>query len=448
MNYREAMEFLEETKKYGSQLGLTSICALMEELDNVQEKVPVVHIGGTNGKGSVGAMLSSVFEAAGYRVARFATPDVFCYEEEFLMNGVPIAQARLAQLFTKVAEACARMRTRGLAHPTRFEVETAAAYLWFFEEKCDVALVEVGMGGATDATNLITKPLLSILTSISMDHMGFLGDTIAKIAGVKAGIIKENCPVVTVRQKPEAMQVIRETCQKKHSRCICADSSEAMQIQCTDNRLGFSWKPGSELPDSQETKGSDKSFPMGLENLTLGLRGTFQIENAVCVLRALEVLQKNYPQIDEAAIRKGLAQAHWKGRFEQIGSQPDFYLDGAHNEGAVRQLKKTLELSFPGRRILYIMGVLGDKEFSQMADIMFSKGDLVYTVTPKNPRALNGAKLAQLLQKKEVSAAYCENMSDAVSLAVQGAKKNDVILAFGSLSYLRDIREIYESLTK
>ena len=430
MNEIEAMAFLEETKKYGSQLGLTSIQNLMKELGNVQEKVAVVHIGGTNGKGSVGAMLSQVLIESGYKTGRFCTPDVFVYEDEFQMNGVNIEKKRLAELFTEVAEACARMTVRGLAHPTRFEVETAAAYLWFYQERCDIAIVEVGMGGATDATNLIRHPKLSILTSISMDHMGFLGNTIEEIAAVKSGIIKAHCPTVTVRQKPEVMQVIRQRCQETGSDCICADSAEAKEISIVDGQLEFSWYPGR------------------LDHLKLGLKGVFQVENAVCVLHALQLLREKYPKITEGTICSGLAKTQWKGRFEQIGTAPDFYLDGAHNEGAVRQLQRTRDLYFHGQKVIYIMGVLGDKDFSRMADLMFVPGDRVYTVTPQNPRALDGAELAKILQKKEVSASYCENMSDAVSLAVQDAKDKGVVLAFGSLSYLRDIREIYESLEK
>ena len=220
MNYIEAMDFLEETKKYGSQLGLTSIQNLMAELGNIQDEIPLVHIGGTNGKGSVGAMLSQVLTESGYRVGRFCTPDVFAYEDEFQMNGINIKKERLAQLFTKVKAACEKLVAQGKAHPTRFEVETAAAFLWFYEEKCDIALLEVGMGGATDATNLIRKPLVSVLTSISMDHILFLGNSLAEIATVKSGIIKSQVPIVTMQQKPEAMEVIKKESRRNAGRTV------------------------------------------------------------------------------------------------------------------------------------------------------------------------------------------------------------------------------------
>lgn len=242
MNYIDAMDFLEETKKYGSQLGLTSIQNLMAELGNIQDKIPLVHIGGTNGKGSVGAMLSQVLTEAGYRVGRFCTPDVFVYEDEFQMNGINIEKGRLAQLFTRVKAACEKLVAQGMAHPTRFEVETAAAFLWFYEENCDMALLEVGMGGATDATNLIKKPLVSVLTSISMDHIRFLGNSLAEIATVKSGIIKPQVPVVTMQQKPEAMEVIKKKAEEMQAELIVADITQVQNITQKDGRYAFEWK--------------------------------------------------------------------------------------------------------------------------------------------------------------------------------------------------------------
>lgn len=432
MNYSEAMDFLEKTKKYGSQLGLTSIQNLMNELGNVQDQIPVVHIGGTNGKGSVGAMLSSVFVTAGYKTGRFATPDVFSYEEEFMMDGTPIAKGRLAQLFTEVSEACKKLTDRGCPHPTRFEVETAAAFLWFSEEKCDVALIEVGMGGATDATNMIKKPILSILTSISMDHTRFLGDTLSRIAEVKSGIIKKECPVVTVRQQSEAMAVIEKRCAEVNAPLVCADVIEAEQVSELDGDISFSWKFGENPGDRWE-------------NIRLGLHGRFQVENALCALEALKILKREYPRLTENNIRDGLLKTYWPGRFERIGGNPDFYLDGAHNEDAVKKLRKTLDSTFTDRKIVYIMGVLADKDFQNMIETMFRPGDLVYTVTPDNPRALPGEELAEQLRQKQITAFFCENGKDAVDCALREAKQTDVILAFGSLSYLKEIRQAYET---
>ncbi|WP_294787407.1 folylpolyglutamate synthase/dihydrofolate synthase family protein [uncultured Eubacterium sp.] len=427
MNYIDAMDFLEETKKYGSQLGLTSIQNLMAELGNIQDEIPLVHIGGTNGKGSVGAMLSQVLTEAGYRVGRFCTPDVFVYEDEFQMNGINIEKGRLAQLFTRVKAACEKLVAQGMAHPTRFEVETAAAFLWFYEENCDMALLEVGMGGATDATNLIRKPLVSVLTSISMDHIRFLGNSLAEIATVKSGIIKPQVPVVTMQQKPEAMEVIKKKAEEMQAELIVADITQVQNITQKDGRYAFEWKVPRCIP------------------VTLSLCGAFQVENAVCVLNVLRILQKKYPKITETVIQQGLSHTIWHGRMEQIGTGPDFYLDGAHNEDAVRKLRKTLDEGFSNRRIVYIMGVLADKDYEKMITMMYQPGDRVYTVTPQNPRALDGKELEKQLFGQNIDAQYCENIQDAVLYALRDAQKEDMILAFGSLSYLRDVRNAYES---
>ena len=375
----------------------------------------------------MGAMLSQVLTEAGYRVGRFCTPDVFVYEDEFQMNGINIEKGRLAQLFTRVKAACEKLVAQGMAHPTRFEVETAAAFLWFYEENCDMALLEVGMGGATDATNLIRKPLVSVLTSISMDHIRFLGNSLAEIATVKSGIIKPQVPVVTMQQKPEAMEVIKKKAEEMQAELIVADITQVQNITQKDGRYAFEWKAPGCIP------------------VTLSLCGAFQVENAVCVINALRILQKKYPKITETVIQQGLSHTIWHGRMEQIGTEPDFYLDGAHNEDAVRKLRKTLDEGFSNRRIVYIMGVLADKDYEKMITMMYQPGDRVYTVTPQNPRALDGKELEKQLFGQNIDAQYCENIQDAVLYALRDAQKEDMILAFGSLSYLRDVRNAYEN---
>lgn len=433
---KAAMDFLERTKQYGSQLGLTSILHLMEELGNQQEDVPMVHIGGTNGKGSVGAMLSAALSEAGYRVGRFNTPDVFSYEEEFLMNGTAISPGRLAELFLHVKKACEALTAKGLPHPTRFEVETAAAFLWFAEENCDIALLEVGMGGETDATNLIRRPLVSVLTSISMDHMRFLGNSLEEIAAVKAGIIKPGCPVVSMSQKSAAMKVIRERCAALEAPCVCVGT-----------KLSVASEPflrPAELPKEIVNTASELSFVWKGLRWQIGLKGSFQVENALCALQVLELLQERYPGLTRETIARGLEQVTWPGRFECISRQPLIYLDGAHNEDAVKKLHDTLEHSFAGKHIVYILGVLADKEYEKMIRIMFREGDRIYTVTPPNPRALHGKQLASMLQEQKLKALYCENAKDAVSYAVQAAGQDGMVLAFGSLYNLNQVRRACE----
>ncbi len=404
MDYDEAMSFLEETKQYGSRPGLLSIRCLMRELGDIQEEIPVVHIAGTNGKGSVGAILSHMFVQSGYRVGWFNTPDVFSYEEEFRIGGEPIEKERLAELFGRIKEKCDLMVERGLSHPTRFEVETAAAFLWFFEEKCDVALIEVGMGGEGDATNLIKKPLASVLTPIDIDHTEFLGDTLEKIAAAKAGIIKPGCPVVSVRQKPEAERVIRRRCEEMEAPLYFSDAA---------------------------------------------LHAPFREENASCARKTAEVLKKYYgdrfSDLDPGAAPHGEETVCWPGRYEQIGSDPCVILDGAHNVAAARQLARALKDDFPGKTFRYIMGVLADKDCAGMARVMFSGGERVWTVPPPVPRGLPAQTLSEVLKEQDIDAVPCETAREAVSYVLGEAKEDDVILVFGSLSFLGEIREAFRA---
>ncbi len=411
MDYNDAMSFLEDTKQYGSRLGLDSIANLMGELGDVQEQIPVIHIGGTNGKGTVGAMLSSVFTLSGSRVGWFNTPDVFSYEEEFRINGEPVGRNALARIFSEVRGACERLTARGLPHPTRFEVETAAAFCWFCEEDCDVAILEVGMGGETDATNIVRHPILTVLTSIGLDHMNTLGGTLQEIARVKAGILKPGCPVVTAPQVPEVMRIIRERCESLGSPLYCADGG---------------------IP--------------------------FREENASCARRAVEVLREWYPglcaNITDDSAAQGIEQTSWAGRYERIcpmlsegagsyGGGPVVILDGAHNEAAARRLREALDLDFPGRRIFYIMGVLAEKDCEAMIRIMFDGGSRVWTVTPSNPRALPAQELAERIRQQGIDAQACENARDAVCCVLEEAEPDDVIAAFGSLYSLREIRDAF-----
>ncbi|MCD8300533.1 MAG: bifunctional folylpolyglutamate synthase/dihydrofolate synthase [Clostridiales bacterium] len=440
MNYKDAMAFLEGTKKYGSRLGLDSIRTLMSELGDVQTRLPVVHIGGTNGKGSVGAYLSSVLTEAGYRVGWFNTPDVFSYEEEFRICGVPIGQERLAEIFTEVKAACARMMARGFFHPTRFEVETAAAFLWFCEEGCDIAIMEVGMGGETDATNIIERPLVSVLTHIGMDHMRFLGNTPAEIAAVKAGIIKPGCPVVTVSQDADVMSVIEERCRECGAPLFISENVGSENSNIKNGEIGNSGNKNKENNWDGIADVSSKDF----SNIVIktNLHGIFQQENLSCALKVLEILQPQYPAITAETVADGIANTRWPGRYEKIASHPDIYLDGAHNEPAARRLSESLDADFQGRKIHYIMGVLADKDYATMADIMFTSGDTVYTVTPPNPRGLPAEELANCLREKNITAVPCLTIKDAVSCVLGDATVDDVILAFGSLSYLKEAREI------
>ena len=415
MTYEEARAYIEKVSQTGSILGLENIQNLMQELSDVQEKLNIIHIGGTNGKGSTGAFIESVLIEAGYRVGRYTSPAVFDPFEVWRINRENIALEAYLECLSQVKDACERLVAKGLPQPTVFEVETALAFVYFYQEKCDYVLIEVGMGGETDATNLITKPVCSVLTSISMDHMQFLGNSISEIARVKAGIMKAGCPVVTPEgQKPEVLQVIRDVAKQKGAELFVAET------------MSYSHKM--------------------LEHVKLKMKGTYQIENSIL---AATVCKKVVHLADEVIVR-GLEQATWPGRFEVVSEEPLIILDGAHNEDAAEKLAHTLQKHFTNRRITYIIGVLADKEHAKMLALMLPLVQRAYTVTPPNKRALDGAVLAEEVRSFGKEAVYCEKMEDAVSFAVQEARagETDVIVAFGSLSYLAALKEAISIATR
>ena len=424
MNYKEARKYLRQVNRFGSVLGLESIYRLLDSVGNPQNGLRVVHIAGTNGKGSTMAFLQSILMEAGYNVGRYCSPAVFNDREIIRVNDVYIDEESLAEIVSLLKEKCDAMVLAGFVHPTIFELETAMALLYFKKKKCDIVLIECGMGGETDATNVFGAVLCSIITTISLDHMQFLGDTIQKIAMVKVGIIKENCPVVATNQSDEALKVIEERAKTKKADMIVTGIADNVQI--------------SNLRTTFYYRAADKHR----YHVDLKMLGTYQILNAMTAIETAIVLEnqgfhlKNY-------IEQGLEKAVWPGRLEVICKQPLIVIDGAHNPGAVKELKQSIDLYFTNQRITFIMGVLGDKDFECELEIIGERAEKIITVTPNNPRALDAEKLA------ETACRYHNNVCAAASIeeAVELAKKNvenkeaDMILAFGSLSYLGELKE-------
>lgn len=432
MNYKEARTFAVGVGKTGMVMGLESIENLMRELSNVQEELSVIHIAGTNGKGSVGAFLESALLLSGKTVGRYTSPAVFEPLEVWRVNGQNISEEDYAEGMTEIRQACARMTARGLPHPTIFEVETALAFLLFYRKKCDYVLLETGMGGSTDATNLIRKPVCAVITSIGMDHMKFLGDSIEKIAAEKAGIIKPGCPVVTIRQPKEAMEVLVRAAKRQQAPLMIADPSEAYAQVYEKAQNGENTSSPPEI-------GYD--YP-GVGRIAPGLRGLYQTENsylAVTVLR--EVLH-----LTSEHIREGIGAARWPGRFESVSRDGRFVIDGAHNEDAARKLYDSLRIYFTNREITYIIGVLADKEHEKMLEIMLPLAARVYTVTPPNARALPGEALAEEASRFHGDVTACGSIAEAVEQAGLHTPADGVLLAFGSLSYLAEVKALVRDL--
>lgn len=420
MTYDEAVEFADSTKKYGSILGLESIRNLMQELGNVQEQLHIIHVAGTNGKGSACAFLSAALTEAGYRVGRYNSPAVFERREVFRIGETMISKEEYAAVFERVQTACEALKKRGCPHPTVFEVETAAAFLWFYEKKCDLVLLETGMGGETDATNLITHPVCSVLTSIGMDHMQYLGNTIEEIAKVKAGIIKKGCPVVALKQGDSVCEVIKNKAEECGSRCVLVEVPQYMQEAPI-------W--GTTLQDVH----------YGSVHTALG--GIWQRENLSLALAVLKLLEESGYPITKEAVQSGIAKTIWHGRYEVLQTEPLFIIDGAHNPIAAKRLKETIEKDFTNREIIYIIGVLADKEHEKMLRLLLPGAKAVFTVTPDSPRALDGEILAKEARKYADNIWHVPDIGKAVKMAKETAKESDVILAVGSLSYLKEVKK-------
>lgn len=438
MTYKEARVYLDEVSKYGSVLGLDTIHSLMEELENPQEDLQFLHIAGTNGKGSVLAVLSTVLGKAGYRVGRYISPTVVSYLERIQVDGKWISEEEFTELIEEVQKAIARMETKGQGSPTVFEIETAAAFLYFKKKQCDCVVLETGLGGTLDATNIVKNTKAAIFTDISRDHIGILGNTLSEIAENKAGIIKSGCVVVSAEQREEVCDVLTRRAEEK--KCpICFVDTKKIEVQEESYReQTFSYK--------------------GQEHLKIMLAGKYQLRNAALALEVLYTLRKEFPvsfdRITEKAIREGLLKTRWTGRFTCLNEDPVFVVDGAHNEDAARQLRRSVEIYFPGKRLICIFGVFKDKEYRKIAEYMIPYAKCVYTVDlPDASRTLPAEELKTAVEEVFCKMGRYENrcpvyavgdIRKAVALAWKKAEKEDVILAFGSLSYLGKVIETVE----
>ena len=419
MNYEEARNYLDQVSKGGSVLGLDNMRELLNRLGNPQDRLKFIHIAGTNGKGSVLAYLSTILTEAGYRTGRYISPVLFSYREKIQVDEKMIGREDLARLTAAVKETAEDMKKKHTGEPTIFEVETALAFLYFAEENCDIVVLETGLGGALDATNVITTSVLEVIASVSMDHMDFLGDTLDKIALQKAGIIKPHTRVVSALQKPEAMEVIEETCRKQECVLNTADPGQVTDISHGYDRQKFSYKQWKDME--------------------ISLMGSYQLTNAALALEAVDSLRNLGYRLEDQAVYRGMKRAVWRGRFTVISREPVIVMDGAHNPAAAEELKKSLELYFPDKKLFYIFGMFRDKDYKKVTEITAPLADHIITVeTPDNPRALSAKKLKDTVEKINPSVEAAESIRSAVRRTMEQAREEDVIVIFGSLSFLAE----------
>ena len=415
MTYQEAIDYIHAVHPVGLKPGLERITELLERLGNPQKKLKFVHVAGTNGKGSCAAMTASVLRAAGYRTGLFISPYLWRFNERMQVNGRPIGDAALAAVTERLRPHAEAMADR----PTEFELMTAAALLWYAEERCDIVVLEVGLGGRFDATNVIEAPEVSVIMNIGLDHTEILGDTLEKIAFEKAGIVKPGCPCVLYQQTPEVTGVVREVCRERGSELRIADFS-AIE------------------PEFDSLEG--QVFSYRGEPYAIPLPGAHQLRNAAVVIEAAGVLRERGWRIEQDALEHGLYAVSWPGRFELLRDDPPFVVDGGHNVQCVETVADNLRRYFPDRRRVLLIGVLADKDWQGMLALLVPEADAFVCVTPDSPRALPAEALAEYLRGLGKSAVACGSIREGVSEAVRQAGPQAAVCAVGSLYMAGEVR--------
>lgn len=425
MTYQEAMARLDGAKTLGSKLGLDTMVRLMAKLGDPQKKLKFIHVAGTNGKGSTAAYLSAMLHAAGYRTGLYISPYVQRFEERIQVDGAHITQAGVAEAMTKAAAAADELIAGGFQAPTVFEYVTAIGFLHFLEQGCDVVVLEVGLGGRLDATNVIDAPLLAVMTQIGLDHTELLGNTIAEIASEKAGIIKTGSRVVVCAQEEPVMRVFSERCRALGCQMRTADGEKAALNAMTVDGLDFDFE--------------------GYRSLRTCLTGLHQIKNAVTALRAAEALAELGFRLDETSIREGLFRARCIGRLEPLCRDPLFLVDGAHNVQGVGALRDSLMALFPGRKLIFIVGMLADKEYRQSVGQMLPLAEAFYTISPDSPRALPAEELArEIARMGSVPVSAQPTATAAIEAALSRGGRDALYCAFGSLYQIAGIRSFWK----
>lgn len=417
MTYNDSLEYLKKASERGSCLGLERISELMEKLGNPQNKVKIIHVAGTNGKGSFGAMLSSVLKSSGYRVGGFSSPAITSITDSFRIDCEEIEKDEFAHIISDIS------KVETDSKPTEFEILTAAAFEMFVRKKCDIAIVECGMGGDLDSTNVIARPLLSVITNVQKDHCSFLGNTIEEIAFHKAGIIKQGRPVFFGGE--DIPEIIVKTAEKNHSELFTIDWSDIL----------FNY------PEFVYNLSGTHFTYKGMK-INLSLLGTYQLRNAVNVLNCIEILKNQGFDIPYKAIKDGMKNVKWHGRFEILRKNPLVIFDGSHNPDGIEHTAQSLKEYFGKKRVVLLIGVMADKEYNLYADILHEHIEIVFTVTPNNPRSLDCQTLAGTFSQKGIPAFSFEELEDGVISAYSYAKdKNLPLIALGSLYMYKEFTD-------
>lgn len=422
MNYEEARKYLKNIQSFGISLGLKRMKELCRRLKNPEKELSFIHVAGTNGKGSTAAYISSILAVGGYLTGRYVSPAVFRYEECIQyedMRGVHyIDRELLAELVTEVSAAAEEMAHDGWEHPTVFEIETAVSFLAFVRWQCRIVLLEVGLGGREDATNVVEHVIASVITPISLDHTAVLGETLEKIAEEKAGIIKPEGLVITLQNDCRATAVIQKRADEENALMIVVRNEDITYISANLEGSVFSYKG---------------------ENYRTSMPGRYQVSNACLAIETCRRLPKPFA-LDEEQIMLGIRMAQWRGRFEVVCPEPLVIIDGAHNPAGAEALLASVKELLSGRTLHGIMGVFKDKDYETMVKIVAPIFRDVVTVTAPGNRGLDAGLLAEEWKKNlcpEVATA--KTVNEALKKVLSHYREGEAVLIFGSLSLFKEL---------
>lgn len=416
MNYKEALEYIHSINWEFCKPGLERIEKLCQGLGNPQDKLKFIHVAGTNGKGSFCAMLSSVLKEAGYKVGTYTSPYITKFNERMAINGKSISNKELSEITERVKTVADEMTDK----PTEFELVTAIAFEYFYRNKCEYVVLECGLGGRLDSTNIIKTPVLSVITGISLDHTSILGDTVEKIAFEKAGIIKEGIPVLWCGEDDKAKKVICEVAKNRHATVYFPDHDEIIIKRSTFEETFFDYK--------------------NFRNVTIKLLGKYQPINCANVLEAICTLADNGLKIDHPNVINGLFKAVWHARFEKINESPLVIFDGAHNPEGVDASVDSIKNYFGSSKVYVLTGVMADKDYNYMARKIATVAECVYTLTPDNPRALPSEEYSKVYESLGVKSKAFETVKSAVECAISEAKRDGkALFCLGSLYMYNEI---------
>ncbi len=424
--YKSSEHYLTYLDTLGSHLGLESIFELLDRLGNPEETLKCIHIAGTNGKGSVASYLTSILMEANNIVGTFTSPEITTIRETICINTSFISPYDLDSYLQTIKVHCENMLKEGLSHPTRFEVLVALAFFYFQDKGCTVVVLETGMGGRLDATNVLRGPLCCAITSIGLDHMAYLGDTLEAIAYEKSGIIKPLSPVVLYPAADSVRTVFEQVCNQNDAPLTVLDLDKLKLI-------------------SHDLSGQTFSYKDYL-NIKIKLLGEHQIRNAALAVEVIQVLQQKGLKISTDALYKGFAKATWPGRFEKVHDEPLFFIDGAHNVQGATALRETISAYCKNKKIIFIMGLLQDKDYAAISKLTAPLASHVFLVRPSNPRALDPRVLEVEVKKYCTHTTLCDCVASATHLALKHSTSEDVIIAFGSLYFIGEIPALLKNL--